>query len=240
MRATAPDGTSVVIVADGPSPEQAAALEALAAGEGAEAPDGAADRVPVEVVWTSERLGHAAATNIGLRRASGPVVDPPRHERRADRRPRDAPRPALDDPTVAVAGGWGIVSTDLRKFEDAPAGDVDAIEGYVMAFRRADAAARGPLDERFRFYRNLDIWWSLVLRDEGEGRPPRRAVGVDGCRPSGTSTAATRASSTTSATARASATSTGSSTGSAGAATSSSAADRGRCRRRARPRAARP
>lgn len=35
---------------------------------------------------------------------------------------------------------------------------------------------RGPLDERFRFYRNLDIWWSLVLRDEGEGIRPRRAL----------------------------------------------------------------
>ena len=87
---------------------------------------------------------------------------------------------ALDDPTVAVVGGWGIVSADLRKFEDAPAGDVDAIEGYVQGFRRADAAARGPLDERFRYYRNLDIWWSLVLRDEGEGSPPRRAVSLDG------------------------------------------------------------
>jgi hypothetical protein len=47
-----------------------------------------------------------------------------------------------------------------------------------MAFRRADAGLRGPLDEGFRFYRNLDIWWSLVLRDEGEGKPPRRAVAV--------------------------------------------------------------
>ena len=47
-----------------------------------------------------------------------------------------------------------------------------------MAFRRDDAAARGPLDERFRFYRNLDIWWSLVLRDQGESEPPRRAVRV--------------------------------------------------------------
>ena len=49
-----------------------------------------------------------------------------------------------------------------------------------MAFRRDDFAERGPLDERFRFYRNLDIWWSLVLRDEGEGEPPRRAVSLDG------------------------------------------------------------
>jgi hypothetical protein len=88
---------------------------------------------------------------------------------------------ALDDEQVAVAGGWGITSTDLRTFEDAPAGDVDAIEGYVQAFRRSDAAALGPLDERFRFYRNLDIWWSLVLRDgaEDDGNP-RRAVRIDG------------------------------------------------------------
>jgi cysteinyl-tRNA synthetase len=169
VRAGAPAGTSIVVVADDPSPDQTAALDALAAAD--EAPD-------LEVVRTSERLGQGAATNIGLRRATGEVVilldtsiEPT----------GDVVTPlvaALADPTVAVAGGWGIVSSDLRRFEDAPAGDVDAIEGYVQAFRRADAAERGPLDERFRFYRNLDIWWSLVLRDEGEGTVPRRAVAV--------------------------------------------------------------
>jgi hypothetical protein len=88
---------------------------------------------------------------------------------------------ALDDERVAVVGGWGITSTDLRTFEDAPAGDVDAIEGYVQAFRRSDAATLGPLDERFRFYRNLDIWWSLVLRDGGDDdEAPRRAVRLEG------------------------------------------------------------
>jgi hypothetical protein len=86
---------------------------------------------------------------------------------------------ALDDPTVGVSGGFGIVSSDLRSFEAAPAGDVTAVEGYAIAFRRSDAATRGPLDERFRFYRNLDIWWSLVLRDEGEEAAPRRALAVD-------------------------------------------------------------
>ena len=89
---------------------------------------------------------------------------------------------ALGDPTVAVAGAWGLVSGDMRKFEDAPPGDVDAIGGYALAFRRTDYVERGPLDERFRFYRNLDIWWSLVLRDEGEGEPPRRAVSLAVCR----------------------------------------------------------
>jgi cysteinyl-tRNA synthetase len=159
-------------VADLPSTEQEAALYALE-----EAPP---DALPLEVVWTSGHLGHAAATNIGIRRATGPVVvllD-------ASVEPTgDFVTPltrALDDPTVGVAGGWGIVSSDLRQFEDAPAGDVDAIEGYCLAFRRSDFVERGPLDERFTFYRNLDIWWSLVLRDSGEGGRPRRAVRLDG------------------------------------------------------------
>ena len=163
--AHAPASTSVVVVADGPSPEQATALDTI-------------DDPAIEVVWTSERLGHGAATNIGLRRASGDVVillDPSIEATGDIVSPNIA---ALDDPTVAVAGGWGIVSNDLRKFEDAPPGDVDAIEGYLQAFRRSDAAARGPLDERFRFYRNLDIWWSLALRDEGEDETPRRAVAL--------------------------------------------------------------
>ena len=75
LGATSPDGTSVVIVADGPSAEQAAALEDLEKTRGAG--EGSAG-LPVEIVWTSERLGHAAATNIGLRRAGSPVVVHPR------------------------------------------------------------------------------------------------------------------------------------------------------------------
>jgi GT2 family glycosyltransferase len=172
LRSATPAGMSVVVVADGPSTEQEATLDDLESS--------GMDELPMEVVWTSERLGHAAATNVGLRRASGPVailldtsLEPT----------GDFVRPlvrALDDPTVAVAGGWGIVSKDLRHFDDAPTGDVDAIEGYCLAFRRADFAERGPLDERFIFYRNLDIWWSLVLRDNGESERPRRAVRLDG------------------------------------------------------------
>jgi hypothetical protein len=164
LRAHLPDGVQLVVVADGPSPDQDVALPA---------PDDL-----VDVVRTSERLGTGAAWNVGIRRATGRVVvildtsvEPT----------GDVVTPlaeVLDDPSVAVAGGFGIVSTDLRRFEDAPPGDVTAIEGYALAFRRADAAARGPLDEHFRFYRNLDIWWSLVLRDEGEGTGPRRAVAV--------------------------------------------------------------
>jgi len=166
LRRHGPPDASIVVVANDPSPEQVATLDSLAGDDA------------LEVIWTSERLGHATALNVGLRRAAAPVVvlldtsvEPT----------GDVVTPlvrALDDPTVAVAGGWGITSRDLRHFEAAAPGDVDAVEAYAMAFRRGDVAARGPLDEHFRFYRNLDIWWSLVLRDEGEGSPPRRAIAV--------------------------------------------------------------
>jgi hypothetical protein len=165
LRAHTPDGTSIVVVADAPSAEQEAALPP--------------DDDQVETVRTSQRLGTAAAINIGIRRASGPIVIVVDTSVEAT---GDIVTPlvrALDDATVGVAGGFGIVSADLRSFEDAPPGDVTAVEGYAIAFRRADAAERGPLDERFRFYRNLDIWWSLVLRDEGEQATPRRAVSVE-------------------------------------------------------------
>jgi Glycosyl transferase family 2 len=167
----APEGTSIVVVADAPSEEQAVALEIVEAG-------GGTGGLTTEIVWTSARLGQAAALNAGVRRAPGPVViqlDSSVEPTGDFVTPLAA---ALEDPAVALTGGWGIVSGDLRRFEEAPPGEVDAIEAYCLAFRREDFASRGPFDERFRFYRNLGIWWSLVLRDEGEGTAPRRAVAM--------------------------------------------------------------
>jgi cysteinyl-tRNA synthetase len=174
----APDGTQLVVVANAPSEPQAAALEGL------DATDPGAPGIATEVVWTSSRLGWAAALNAGIRRAAAPVVVLLDTSVVPSGDLVSVLAAALDDPTVAVAGPFGLVSGDLRGFEAAPDGvaDVDAIEGYVMAFRRSDYAERGPLDEHFAFYRNLDIWWSLVLRDQAEGDPddaaPRRAARV--------------------------------------------------------------
>ena len=114
LRDHAADGTQVVVVGNDPSDEQATALDTL------DQLDPGGPGVATEVVWTSARLGHAAALNAGVRRASAPVivlldtsVEPT----------GDIVTPlvdALDDDTVAVAGGWGIVSDDLRRFRDAP------------------------------------------------------------------------------------------------------------------------
>jgi hypothetical protein len=158
LREHAPAGTDVIVVADGLEDPDGAAVEALEARDAS---------IPVEVVRTSEPLGQGAALNIGIRRARAPIVvvlDPSVEPRGDVITPLAA---ALEDPVVAVVGGWGLTTGDLRRFEEAADGADAAIAGYALAFRRADAATRGPLDERFRYYRNLDIWWSLVLRDEG-------------------------------------------------------------------------
>ena len=175
LRATVPGGVDIVLVADGLS-------NAAVGGLGDPAPGSA--EPPIELVRTSEPLGHAAALNIGIRRARAPIVvvlDP------SVLPTGDVVTPlveALADPGVAIAGPFGLSSADLRHFDEtrtpADATAAVAVQGYLMAFRRADAAARGPLDEAFRFYRNLDIWWSLVLRDEGEDAAPRRAAVVAG------------------------------------------------------------
>jgi GT2 family glycosyltransferase len=81
---------------------------------------------------------------------------------------------ALRDPTVGVAGPFGVVTDDLRDFRESGGPEVDAIEGYLMAFRREVVEAVGGFDRRFRFYRAADIELSFRIRDTG-----LRAVVVD-------------------------------------------------------------
>jgi cysteinyl-tRNA synthetase len=174
-----PDGTQLIVVANAPAEAQARRLGAL------DAVDPGAPGVVTEVVWTSARLGHAAALNAGIRRAAAPIVIVLDTSVEPAGDLISALVGAMDDPGVGVAGPFGMVSADLRRFEAAPDGvvDVDAIEGDALAFRRADYVARGPLDEQFAFHRSLDVWWSLVLRDPAADTDvPRRAVCVPGVR----------------------------------------------------------
>jgi GT2 family glycosyltransferase len=133
-----------------------------------EAPDRWADDEGVEVVWLTEGTGWAAARNAGLRRSLARVVlavdgsvEPT----------ADALTPlchALEDPDVGVCGPFGLVTDDLREFDEAPgAGACDAIEGYLMAFRREVLSKVGGFDEKFKWYRTADIEWSFRVKDAG-------------------------------------------------------------------------
>ena len=89
---------------------------------------------------------------------------------------------ALADPAVAVAGPYGLVSSDLHDYGERTAGDVVAIQGYGLAARRADLVAVGGFRESFAFYRNADIDLSLRLRTAGSEVRRAVAVGAEHCR----------------------------------------------------------
>jgi cysteinyl-tRNA synthetase len=128
----------------------------------------------VEVVWLEEGTGWGAARNAGLKRTHGRtvlLVDGSVEPTGDVFGPLEE---ALRDPAVGVCGPFGIVTHDLRQFDEARAGDVDAIEGYLMAMRRDTLLAAGFFDEKFRWYRTADIEYSFRVKDLD-----RRATVVD-------------------------------------------------------------
>jgi len=126
----------------------------------------AAERL--RVITLDPPLGFAAAVNAGIEAAAGDVVvlfDP------GVQLTGDAVSPlleALEESNVVAAGPFGLRSVGtMKEFHQSTGPDVEAIEGYCLAFRRADAVAVGGFDPRFRFYRIADVEFSFRLRDRG-------------------------------------------------------------------------
>jgi len=126
------------------------------------------DEDDVEVLWLEPGTGWAAARNAGLGRSLAPIVvaldgsvEPT----------GDVLGPLVDalaDPATGVVGPFGLVTDDLRDFHEAEgAGACDAIEGYLMAFRRELLTDVGGFDEKFKWYRTADIEWSFRIKAAG-------------------------------------------------------------------------
>jgi cysteinyl-tRNA synthetase len=121
----------------------------------------------VRVFHADHFLGAAAGRNVTLRQARGRhvVMLDTSVELKGD---IFTPLRALLDAGAGVAGRWGAVTGDLRSFQDAgSSGEVDAVEGYLMAFRRDLLNEVGLLDEKYRFYRHLDLDLSFAARTKG-------------------------------------------------------------------------
>jgi cysteinyl-tRNA synthetase len=130
--------------------------------------DRAAQDERVRVFHADHFLGAAAGLNVALKQARGRFIATldTSVELRGD---IFTPlRELLEDQRIGIAGRWGVTSEDLRSFEEAEASaDVDAVEGYLMAFRRDLVKEIGLLDEKYRFYRHLDLDFSLAARTAG-------------------------------------------------------------------------
>ena len=119
------------------------------------------------VVHTDHALGEAPARNIGLKLARGGVVVVLDTSVGLDGDVFTPVLKALDDPEIGMIGAWGLVTEDFKDFEEVEDGEVDALQAYCSAFRRTDLRKVGLMDERFVFYRNLDVDFSFQFREQG-------------------------------------------------------------------------
>ncbi|HYZ91142.1 MAG TPA: glycosyltransferase [Actinomycetota bacterium] len=114
-----------------------------------------------------DQLGWAAGRNLGLRQATGRiaiVVDT------SVELTGDVLGPIedhLDDPGVGLVGRWGVSSAHGFHFEESDGPDVDGVEAYLMAVRRADLQRTGLFNPKFKWYRNADLDFSFQVRDAG-------------------------------------------------------------------------
>jgi cysteinyl-tRNA synthetase len=122
----------------------------------------------VKVVHADHFLGAAAARNITMRLARGRWFLWLDSSVRLTGDISPALEKAFADASVGMVGRWGLCTSDLRHFQEVEAhGEVDALAGYLMALPREVVAQLFPLDERFRFYRHLDLDVSLRVRALG-------------------------------------------------------------------------
>jgi cysteinyl-tRNA synthetase len=129
------------------------------------------ERERVRILTIDPPVGWAEAANRALEAATGEtvVLFDPGVELRGD-----VAGPlveALRDDTVVVAGAFGVRSEGrVGHFHPSDGPDVDALEGYVLAFRRAQALEAGGFDRKFRFYRLADFELCVRLRDRFHAR----------------------------------------------------------------------
>ncbi|HLZ62460.1 MAG TPA: cysteine--tRNA ligase [Ktedonosporobacter sp.] len=155
----------LVIIDNGSTDETLAYLEQLARQGALLSEQGT--RIDVRVFFADHNMGFAAGRNATMRASRGRYVLLMDTSIEINGDVWEPLARALADPHAGVVGPYGLVTDDLREFREAEGPPVDAIEGYLMAFRRALLPEVGWIDEKFRFYRLMDIHFSFFFRTAG-------------------------------------------------------------------------
>lgn len=112
-------------------------------------------------------VGYGAGRNLAMRLATGRVICVVDTSVELTGDAAASIMVTLEDPAIGLVGRWGVTTVDGFHFAESDGPDVDGVEGYLMAMRRADTARVGRFDPKFRFYRNADIDHSFRVRAAG-------------------------------------------------------------------------
>jgi cysteinyl-tRNA synthetase len=124
-------------------------------------------RIGLQLIFADHNLGFAAGRNATMRASRGHYIILMDTSIEVKGNIWGPLAETLADSNIGVAGPYGLVTDDLRDFHEASGPDVDAIEGYLMAFRRELLPEVGWIDEKFRFYRLMDIHYSFFFKTSG-------------------------------------------------------------------------
>jgi cysteinyl-tRNA synthetase len=155
----------LVIIDNGSTDETLAYLEHLARQKELSSVQG--EPIALQVLFADHNMGFAAGRNATLRASRGRYIILMDTSIELTGDVWEPLIAALADPHIGIAGPYGLVTDDLRDFREAPGPDVDAIEGYLMTFRRTLLPEVGWIDEKFRFYRLMDIHFCFFFKTSG-------------------------------------------------------------------------
>jgi len=123
--------------------------------------------IGLQVLFADHNMGFAAGRNATMRASRGRYIVLMDTSIEVEGDIWEPLAMTLADRNMGVVGPYGLVTDDLREFQEAAGPDVDAIEGYLLAFRRELLPEVGWIDERFRFYRLMDIHFSFFFKTSG-------------------------------------------------------------------------
>ena len=157
--------TEIVVIDNGSTDETLSYLQQLARQGDLTGEDG--QGISLHVLFADHNMGFAAGRNATMRVSRGRfiVLMDTSIEVKGDIWTPLAT--TLANPLVGVVGPYGLVTEDLRDFHESQGPQVDAVEGYLMAFRRGLLSEVGWIDEKFRFYRLMDIFYSFFFKAAG-------------------------------------------------------------------------
>ncbi len=155
----------IVVIDNGSTDDTLPYLEQLARAGDLTTQDG--QPIALQVLFADHNMGFAAGRNATMRASRGRYIVMMDTSIEVTGDIWTPLATTLSDAAVGIAGPYGLVTTDLRDFQEAAGPDVDAIEGYLLAFRRELLPEVGWIDEKFRFYRLMDIYFSFFFKAAG-------------------------------------------------------------------------
>jgi cysteinyl-tRNA synthetase len=164
-RHSADRSIELVLIDNGSTDETLAYVEQLARQDNLVGASG--QHIGLQVLFADHNMGFAAGRNATMRVSRGHYIVLMDTSIEVDGDIWAPLAMSLADRNIGMVGPYGLVTDDLREFQEAFGPDVDAIEGYLMAFRRELLPEVGWIDERFRFYRLMDIYFSFFFKTSG-------------------------------------------------------------------------